>query len=291
MEAVAEQLAPSRRHIVEEVCRNFSRWAPQLQCPPIPGEMLQGGYNHHVQLIEGSTQRWVLRIDKRSRDNAQRELELAIQTQAAAHNIAPRIDYGDPKSGVTVMEWIDGQQDTQNRPAALAQLLRNIHVLRPRGKPVESIDVLQDYRTAIAPQSPLAELVSAENPRIDKAMNDIVMDGNVDRVLCHNDLLCANRLQGKSHLYALDWEYAAPGDPLFDLAVCASELRQTAATQLLALYLQRRPTQAEERRFSAQCLIYACIEACWFSIYHANSDQTGRSHKNLERMLLRGASR
>src|SRR5690606_24301184 len=41
----------------------------------------------------------------------------------------------------------------------------------------------------------------------------------VESVLCHNDLLRANRLYSRGKLWALDWEYCAMGSPWYDIAV------------------------------------------------------------------------
>ncbi|WOJ94924.1 choline/ethanolamine kinase family protein [Congregibacter variabilis] len=289
MEAVAQQLASSTRRIVDEVCKDHAAWAPQLDSAPTPGSRLDGGYNHHVQLIETPGQRWVLRIDKQNRDTSHRERELAIQTQAAACKIAPGILFSDPKRGITVMEWIDAQQDAQNTAADFAGLLRAIHALPPLGECLESTAVLQRYQTAIKPESSLAELMRTGHSRINKAVSELGKQKNIATVLCHNDLLRANCLRSKDRLYALDWEYAAPGDAFFDLAVCASDLPGRVNGELLELYLQRPATQAEQRRFKAQSLVYACIEACWFSVHHSSSNQASLSHRKLAEFLLNGA--
>lgn len=290
MEAVAQQLASSTRQIVNEVCKDYPRWAPQLESAPIPGSLLHGGYNHQVQLIESPRQRWVLRIDRRTRETRQREQEIVIQTQAAACKIAPSIHFSDPRRGITIMEWIDAQRDSQSTAAELAALLRVIHALPQWGKRIESTNILHSHRIAIEPESSLAELMRTGHSRIDKAVSDLGKEKDSATVLCHNDLLGANCLRSKDRLYALDWEYAAPGDPLFDLAVCASDLPESMSGELLELYLQRPATPVEQRRFDAQGVIYACIEACWFSIHQSGSDQAARSHNKLAGILLSGTT-
>lgn len=284
---MAQQLASSTRQLVDEVCRDYARWAPQLDRAPIPGSLLHGGYNHHVQLIESPGQRWVLRIDRRARDTRQREQEIAIQAQAATCKIAPGIHFSDPRRGITIMEWIDAQQGSQSTAADFARLLRVTHGLPQLGKPIESTIVLHHYLTAIKPESSLAELMRTGHSLIDKAVSDLRKEQNSATVLCHNDLLRANCLRSKDRLYAIDWEYAAPGDPFFDLAVCASDLPPSMASELLESYLQRSATPAEQQRFGAQGLVYACIEACWFSVHQSGSDQAALSHNKLADILLR----
>ncbi|EED33819.1 putative Phosphotransferase enzyme family [gamma proteobacterium NOR5-3] len=288
MEAVAQQLASTPQDLVDEVCGSFALWAPQLSRAPVPGDVLSGGYNHHVQLLQGQGQCWVLRIDRRIRDASQRELEAEIHREAAASNIAPRLDYSDPQRGVTIMEWIDGQRDNKSAGENLAGLLRCVHALTPRGQRIESCEVLNHYRALLAADGPLAGLLRAASHLIDPALKTIGTADNVKEVLCHNDLLSANRLQRGDRLYALDWEYAGVGDPLFDLAVCASELSGNRTTQLLERYLMRPPTPAETMRFEAQRLIYACIEACWFNVHQTGAPEAAQAHQKLAALLQRG---
>ena len=40
-----------------------------------------------------------------------------------------------------------------------------------------------------------------------------------ESVLCHNDLLRANRIYSGGKLWAIDWEYCAMASPWYDIAV------------------------------------------------------------------------
>jgi len=46
--------------------------------------------------------------------------------------------------------------------------------------------------------------------------------GQIDLVICHNDLLAANILDDGERLWLIDWEYGGYNSPLFDLAGLAS---------------------------------------------------------------------
>jgi thiamine kinase-like enzyme len=85
------------------------------------------------------------------------------------------------------------------------------------------------------------------------------------RCLCHNDLLRTNRLSSGSQLLALDWEYAAMGDPLFDLAAVieGDGLDEGDASALHSAWLQRSPTPQEQRRVADQREVYRILAELW----------------------------
>ncbi|MDP5071054.1 MAG: aminoglycoside phosphotransferase family protein, partial [Congregibacter sp.] len=242
---------------------------------------------------------------KSANKTARHSYEVNIQSQAAACDSAPRVFFSDPRRGLTLMQYIDDPKDGPDSPAAIAQLLKSIHALPAQGMPTRSTDVLRDYLSyyfdgyfyphlahsfeprnfLMASQTALAKLLGEGLAIISRAMQAVDAQSDVRPVLCHNDLLQANRLRCGDRLYALDWEYAAPGDPFFDIAVCASQMSPRQANALLDLYLRRGPTPAEQQRFRGQCLIYACIEACWFTIHHPDTDPARRSYAVLCGML------
>jgi len=161
------------------------------------------------------------------------------------------------------MPYLEGCQDLPCDVPRLAQLLRRIHALPAIGRRVHSPDILRRYRARLVPGHPLETLLRQHERTLARAVATLAQSPIPAPVLCHNDLLLANRLVCGKHLVALDWEYAGPGDPYFDLAVCASEMPMAAAGELLDAYLQAPGGSAERARFSAQQVLYAAIEACW----------------------------
>jgi hypothetical protein len=72
--------------------------------------------------------------------------------------------------------------------------------------------------------------------------------------------------------------------PLYDLAVCASERGEGAATALLETYLGRPADTGEARRFAAQRLTYAAIALAWHARYTPDSpaiDTAGEQLRHL----------
>lgn len=175
--------------------------------------------------------------------------------------------------------------DGRGAPAAVAGLLRAIHALDPGDlpagsgagsderaeagaaidlSPLDPVRELGRLRHGLGRRDPLRDLPHAADQRL-----RIAAGRDRDRpdcaVICHNDLLGANRLVHRGQLVAIDWEYARPGDPFFDLAVVASELDAQQRAALYAAYLQRPPTRTEQRQLMDQLVLYSAIAACWYA--------------------------
>ena len=85
-------------------------------------------------------------------------------------------------------------------------------------------------------------------------------------MLCHNDLLRANRIYSSGKLWALDWEYCATGSPWYDLAVVVGGdgLDTTQSGALLEAYLARTPLPAEHQSLQRYTCIYRYLELLWY---------------------------
>lgn len=84
--------------------------------------------------------------------------------------------------------------------------------------------------------------------------------------LCHYDLLPDNFVLGPDgHITIVDFEYAAAGQPLFDLAVLAMGASLSADEErgLLSSYLQEEATEAHCRGFAALKALAALRETFW----------------------------
>ena len=81
--------------------------------------------------------------------------------------------------------------------------------------------------------------------------------------LCHNDLNSANIIEGQG-LTLIDWEYAAIGDPLFDLATIAEHHQYDASLTKVLLDAYFNPASDEVTdRLKKYRVLYRCLLVLW----------------------------
>lgn len=98
---------------------------------------------------------------------------------------------------------------------------------------------------------------------VSERIRDLFAGTDVPRRLCHNDVQLPNFLSG-GRTWILDWEYAAQGNPFFDLAMIASnaELDEGELRRMLAAYFgQARETDVARVRL--QQIQSSLREATW----------------------------
>jgi thiamine kinase-like enzyme len=150
--------------------------------------------------------------------------------------------------------------------ADIAGLLRAIHSLPARHHRLDLAERMLCYEKRLAHRAPTR---SARLATLRPAIMDL-LEGAADRhqpaVLCHNDLLRANRVYSGGALFALDWEYSAMGHPLYDLAVVAAgdELDATQVDALLEAYLGRGASAAEQALVAQYGCAYRYLELLWY---------------------------
>jgi aminoglycoside phosphotransferase (APT) family kinase protein len=285
---MASQLSPTDAELIKELCRDVRRWAPGVRTQPSFRRVLPGGYSNTTVLLANDSERWVLRIAKHSSGcKSARQAEAAIQQAAASAGLAPHLCYHDPERGVMIMQYLDGRPDNPCKLSRLAQLLREVHALPLIGEPVYAPDLLRHYYSLLPSAHRLRALLQHHSRDLERASAALEACSGTAPVLCHNDLLSANRLVCDERLFALDWEYAAPGDPFFELAVCASQWEPSRGLALLNAYLQREARADDSARFTAQQLHYAAIEACWHAYNHPRSAGEQRAFAGLIAQLGR----
>ena len=267
-------LSPRERRLIREMCAAYRHWAPPGERnPPALLRPLPGGFSNRSVLLAGERQHYVLRIgSRRSRPGVERWREARFLTRAAAAGVAAQPLYCDPRRGLLITAKLRCEPPGPDALPALARLLRRIHQLPCAGEPMNSARELDRYRERLDPKGACAMLLRRGADLLNAARERCRRSGLAPRS-CHNDLLRANRCWTDAGYMALDWEYAAPGDPFFDLAVCASEMNADEGAALLLHYLGRKPRTDEGEHFVAQGLLYAALEACWWQCYGREADR------------------
>jgi thiamine kinase-like enzyme len=93
-------------------------------------------------------------------------------------------------------------------------------------------------------------------------------------VPCHNDPTPAN-MRGRDRTVLVDWEYAAPNDPCWDVAYfeLAADLDNASRLAWRRSYLGRPPTVAESRRLGAYMVALGVLTGLWFVCQSATTSE------------------
>ena len=216
-------------------------------------------------LVEHGDGQYVLRIDRPTAATLglDRDAEATIVAAMGEQGMGPRLNFADPVAGVLLTEylsghsWSVGELRQPENLQRLGSLLKRLHGLPAIGKPFALRSNLTHYAgmvsTAEAQQMAgeadvLLRRLSADDSRL---------------CLCHNDLTSANILDSQS-LHLIDWEYAAIGDPCFDLATIIQHhgLTEEQAEGLLAAY--QGPVSDEDRHHLGRYRrLYDRVLALW----------------------------
>lgn len=194
-----------------------------------------------------------------------REREARVLRVASGAGLAPQPLFVDPSRGVLVSAWVGragGLPESEGAEASLdwrelGALLRRVH-----GLPVEDVAALDlpavagryarvaGTREAFA----LARRIGERAP---------ALFASAPPRLCHNDAHLGNVLAGPPSLL-FDWEYAAAGPPLFDLAAVAGfhALDESAIGDLLGGWAGNSPL-ADTGAFPEFLDLYRDVAAVW----------------------------
>lgn len=206
---------------------------------------LTGGLTNRNFRVDAPSGSYVVRLCGPHPDllGIDRRREHAAGLAAAALGIGPEVVAWFEDAGALVTRFIEGEPlttEAAGRPATLARIatsLRRVHSGPPIPGSFSAFACVRDYVGRAGLRG--ARLPTALAPALDRldAIEDAVGPGP-EPVPCHNDLLAANFIDDGAAIRILDWEYAAMGDPRFDLANAAANLRldPPALAALLAAY-------------------------------------------------------
>lgn len=251
-----EALPSAVRLSLEQALDQWHHWQPSPDSRPQRLRRLDAGRSNTSVLVGDGQRHWVVRIDgyRSERLGLSRDAEWRALANAAAAGLAPQPAYRNPALGITVCRYVETAVGAVDSIAGLGLLLRSIQAL-PAIK--FRLDPLQRARRY------LEVLGERELP---PALTDACAAlAPSPLTLCHNDLLRANRVATEDGLIALDWEYAAMGDPLFELAVIieGDGLTEDEATALHQAWLGEPPGQDARQQLVLQRCVYRELGALW----------------------------
>jgi thiamine kinase-like enzyme len=247
---------------VQQALSQWRHWSTPgpLAAQPVAGQVLSGGLSNTSVLLAAGEHRFVLRLDGHNpqRLGLSRAAEWRAHQNAATAGLAPQAVYFNPELGILVSEFCEqdspayaGDEELQ----AIAALLGKIHALPPVKFRLQPLGRAQHYLGLLG-ESNLPEEFRNACSRL-RAPGDLC--------LCHNDLLRENRLQRNGRLVAIDWEYAAMGDPWFDLAViCEGDaLGDAECLVLCEAYLQAPLNPEQAQRLQDNRVAYRFLAEQW----------------------------
>jgi len=202
---------------------------PVWRATPPTVTPLSGGLTNHNFRVQAGDEVYVLRLGGHKTDllHIDRQLERAATEAAATVGLAPEVIAFLEPEGWLVTRFVDGRpvppeaMRTPERLAQVAAALRRMHALPPIAGSFSPFQVVRSYTRRAQEQgvsrfpADFADLMTQM-----AAVEAALARTPLTPVLCHNDLVNENILleAATGALRIIDWEYAAMGDPLFDLA-------------------------------------------------------------------------
>ncbi|WP_237067832.1 phosphotransferase [Microbulbifer guangxiensis] len=256
--------------VVDVIPSDWGRWAhtrPELV------RQLSGGLTNENYLITAGDELYVLRRNSAisAALDLDREAEADALHRADRAGLSAPLVYWDPNHRYLVTRYLKGRPWRVSGQASLrplADLLRRIHSLAPINACLDVEEKIARYSQSIDTALDLRAELQALQAKIQCHIDSAQSLSGVS-VLCHNDLVPANLIAcGPDRLYALDWEYAAMGDPFYDLAVIAEEhsLEERHLHWLLSAYLGREPLQDDWLRLHHWRVIYVYLAGLWYTV-------------------------
>lgn len=227
---------------------------------------LSDGPTNASYLLALSGAQYVLRLDKPGARELglNRRNEKQVLAALAAAGLAPAPLFFDLSEGILVRHYLPGRSWTQEDLAnagqlrRLARLLHELHAVTPVGIAFDPVRAARRYARQLQDVdcTEIVQRVEKLAAQLSKLPQSLV--------LCHNDLVCQNILEGDS-LGLIDWEYAAVGDRFFDLAVVLQHhgLGDEMSRIFLTSYLGRNARVSELKRLSLQRDFYQCLLDLW----------------------------
>jgi len=231
------------------------------------------GLSNTSFLIAQGKERLVLRLNK---ENAwslvNRERELAFMRQAETSGLGAEVVYCDPDYRFLITRFLNGSPWFKRHPwdfdaiSELAIFLKNLHQLPITTKGIRLDDTIEHYWHFILHSQPN---LPTELLTLHSSMQPLIVHQQAlctHLCLCHNDPVPANIFDCTGGLRFIDWEYSAPGDPYFDLAVVAVShgYSEQQCDALLNAYLSSsEPYLTGRHRLDTAILIYRYIDLLW----------------------------
>lgn len=271
---------------LEQALSQWRQWRcePPLSMAPEVVRVLGEGLSNFNVLV-ASDRQYVVRIDgvNPTQHGLNRQAEWRTLLGAAQQGLAPTARYFNPDLGCLVCDFLAPDPAVEPDMEELASLLRGIHRLPPRHYRLHLGERILRYEKLLE-HSPagLPDRLASCRKSVSALLRELGRQPQ-PAVLCHNDLLRANRIYSGGRLWAIDWEYSAMGSPWYELAVIivGDELDQARAEELVSAYLGRPATAGESQQLRRYACLYRYIELLWYCATDRNAPTPGAQERRL----------
>ena len=251
--------APERR---DEETQDGCSLEQALRFLPGPGtsrklkvERIPNGRTNRVYKVEKDGKPCILRISGANTKvlGLNRPFERDVMRAAARLGVGPGVEVANLRKGVFVFEFLPGLHPgfaQMHDPAVLTRVveaLRRVHTIplrRVRFCPFQKAE--EWYQGALRHGVRFPGIYQAVHAQMQKHRKTLESLPALPPRLCHNDAVRPNLLLDDDAVRLVDWEYAALGDPVFDLTVlCMNNgLSPEEEKSLLEQYLGKRDASA-----------------------------------------------
>ena len=215
--------------MIEHILADWPLWGLNTSAPSMAQvKTLPGGLTNRCFLLslEGGPDagQYVLRVEGKNSAalDINREAEYAVHQMAAAKGLTPAIVCRPVDKHYWIRRYVPGRTLTDDdlTPARIRRMLDKLqslhHATVPAGVPHLSVtDKAGYYWDMLSAQGTPACILDMRAP-LQQCMHAMP---DQRRSLCHMDPLPANWIENDAgELILLDWEYAAVGHPLWDIA-------------------------------------------------------------------------
>ena len=207
--------------------------------------MLPGGLSNTTYLVVADGVECVVRITGHNGEvlGIDREREAVIARRAADAGIGPEVlDFFLPE-GHSVTRYLADAHPLSESEFASADMIPRVAARLKQVHQLDPVDSVFNPYENIARWLVVADEVGTPRPqRLGALLGQVaqiershVANRVITNVLCHNDTFYRNYLDDGT-LWLIDWEFAAMGDPLYDLAGVSYRIDSASRDLLLREY-------------------------------------------------------
>ncbi len=283
-------LPPNIQLKLEQTLSQWQHWRCETALPYRPRliSRFDSGLSNYSLLVEAQ-QQFVVRIDgtQSAANGLSRTAEWSVLLAAHKAGLAPGPRYFNPDLGSLVCDFMPQDTSPRDNISTTAALLRSIHQLPTIHHRLDLHARIVHYERQLRQRSSdQLQIISAAHEGI-LHLVDTLAQNNETPVLCHNDLLAANRIYSGGTLKAIDWEYCAMGSVWFDLAVTAigDGLDDGEKIELLTAYLCQPADRDQIASFQLNCIAYQYLELLWYLANRPDAECVSKKLASLQTVL------